>query len=154
MTSRTILILLVATLALIGSAFADIVHLKSGGRIEGKATRTDTHVVVETLAGETKIRAGSVDRIDFDHESRIEQLYALQERADRNPHVAAYLEIAAWAQENGAGRFVKPSVERAAGRRYAKPPLADRRSKSCLDGKTKQPYLRTWRILPSWKSAT
>jgi len=46
-------------------AAADVVHLKSGGRVEGAiVARTDTHIVVQTAAGKVTLKTTEVARIE------------------------------------------------------------------------------------------
>ena len=88
-----------AGLVLASPGFADIVYLKSGGRIEGKASRSGPEVIVETLAGTTRVRDSAVESIDFEHEARIETYLALRADAEEAGTPAKYLELAAWALE-------------------------------------------------------
>jgi ribosomal protein L32 len=111
MKPHWILLPLFAVLVFAGRATADIVHLKSGGRVEGLATPVgEEEVVVETLAGETKLKASAVDRIDIDHEAPIEVYRALEAAAAKKSEPGFYLDLAAWALEHRATRFVEPNV--------------------------------------------
>ncbi|MBM4031689.1 MAG: hypothetical protein FJ291_07870 [Planctomycetes bacterium] len=59
-------LLLTALLALgLAPAAADVVHMKSGGRVEGAIlSRTDAELVVQTSAGKVVLKMAEVDRIE------------------------------------------------------------------------------------------
>ncbi|MBI2900238.1 MAG: hypothetical protein HYY17_08630 [Planctomycetes bacterium] len=91
----------------------DIVHLKSGGKIEGLARRQGDRVVVETMSGEMAIPAEEVVSIDTDHKASIEVYYEKAKAIEKSVQPVDFLELAIWARENGGKRFVKPNVDRA-----------------------------------------
>lgn len=61
--SSPALILATLVLGLAGTSHADDVYLKSGSKLEGKATRDGDAVTVETRHGSLRLRADEVDRI-------------------------------------------------------------------------------------------
>jgi hypothetical protein len=94
--------------------FADVVRLKAGGSIEGIVKEEGDKVLVETLAGNITVAADEVASIDREHTSRLEEYYRKEEAAASSRRPKDFLALAAWAKENGAARFVRPNVERAA----------------------------------------
>lgn len=62
MNRRLRILLLAACLA--APALADVVHLKSGGKIEGEVVRADGGVIVKLPAGEVRISDAAIARIE------------------------------------------------------------------------------------------
>lgn len=92
---------------------ADIIHLKNGGKIEGIARKEGDRVVIETLGGEMTVPADSVVAIDTEHVALIERYYEKAKAIEKSAQPVEFLELAVWARENKAMRFVKPNLERA-----------------------------------------
>ena len=62
---RTICLCLAAIAAVAGLAAADVVHLKSGGKVEGTIlSRSEAEVVVQTAAGKVTLKAADVVRVE------------------------------------------------------------------------------------------
>jgi len=95
---RSILAMLwLAALAL--PASADIVHLKTGGTLEGSVTETDAEVIVRMPAGEVRLPREAVLRIE-------KKLSVLDEFANRagalqHDNAAGHYELGLWARQNG-----------------------------------------------------
>ncbi len=90
---------------------ADEVKLKSGGRLEGKVRRDGDKVVVETLTGELTFKLDDIESIDEAHTAKIEEYYVKAPAAKTGKE---FLDLALWAKENRATRFVALNVEKAA----------------------------------------
>jgi hypothetical protein len=93
--NRRLLIVVVAV-CLAVPALADVVHLKSGGTLEGQVTRTPDGVVVKLPAGEVRISNDAIARI----EKKPAVLDEFQKRAAalKRGDVAAHFALAQWAQ--------------------------------------------------------
>ncbi|GEM_PF-6310125 len=100
-------------LILLGLFWADIVHLKNQGKIEGIAKREGDKVVIETLTGTMTIPAEQVVDIDFDHVSLLERYYEKARGIEKSLQPIEFLELAVWARESRATRFVRPNLDRA-----------------------------------------
>lgn len=92
---------LAAWLALgLSTAFADIVYIKGGGKVEGVARRESGRVVVETERGTVTIPSEQVLFIDTDHQAPRE-LYAEKLEALKDSRSAKdFMDLALWASEN------------------------------------------------------
>jgi hypothetical protein len=102
-----------AVLLALSPASADIVQLKSGGRIEGLARRDGDKVIIETLAGDTTVAAGDVVSIDEKHRSIVEDYYERAAALKDSAEPRAFLALALWARQNKGNRYVAPNMERA-----------------------------------------
>ncbi|MHC4251713.1 MAG: hypothetical protein ACYS9X_21540 [Planctomycetota bacterium] len=122
------------------AAFADIVHMKDGGKIEGLVKEQGKDVVIETLGGVVKLSAKGVASIDTEHVSTVEVYYEKLQSAKASDDPWASIELAAWAKGVGAGRFVRPNMERAAA--LAKK-IADARSVLALVERAREKGLST-----------
>jgi len=100
-----------AALLIAAVAVADVVFLKSGGRIEGRVKRVGDQVHVEALAGSTRVPASSVDRIDELHEDPIEVYDEKLATLKAKPSLEGHLEMAAWLFANRGKRLLDPHVE-------------------------------------------
>lgn len=94
-------------------AYGDEIHLKSGGKLEGKAKREGDKVVVETLTGTMTLSEDDVVRIDTDHRALIEEYYEKLAAAEKGGEAMAHLQLALWAREHKAHRFVPTNLDRA-----------------------------------------
>jgi hypothetical protein len=95
-------------------AVADEVHLKSGGRLEGRVRSKGDKIVLETLTGEVTLAAGDVDRIDEQHTSKVEEIHEKQDALKESRDPKSFLEVAAFAKEAKGSRWVAANVDRAA----------------------------------------
>lgn len=105
---------LLAGVLLIGtpaSSWADVVYLKSGGRMEGRiVSQTETAIEVDIGAGTLTFQMSSVDRIETgrspldDYDERAAALGA----NDSN----GWLELARWASSQGLGTQSRRAYER------------------------------------------
>jgi len=103
--------LLLATLALTTSAFADIIHRKSGPPIEGKIiSETASKVVVKTGLGTVEIKRSDIQRIERKSSPRDE----FQERLAKlkATDVEGYLKLGLWAEMNDLEREAKKVYKR------------------------------------------
>ena len=104
--------LLLAAVTLSGSAAADEVFLKSGGRLSGRiVSRTATTVEVDVGAGRIAVPASSVLRIE-------EGRSALQEYEERAGKLAAgdadgWVALGQWADARGLGTQAREAYHRA-----------------------------------------
>ncbi|MHC5054680.1 MAG: hypothetical protein ACYTKD_08180 [Planctomycetota bacterium] len=96
------------------AAYADVVHMKDGGKIEGLVKDQGKDVVIETLGGVVKLSAKGVASINTEHVSTVEVYYEKLQSVEGSDDPWAFIELAAWAKGIGARRFVRPNMERAA----------------------------------------
>jgi hypothetical protein len=96
------------------AAFADIVHLKDGGKIEGVVKEQGKDIVIETISGVVKLSARGVASVNTEHVATIETYYERSQAIETSDDPRAFIDLAAWAKEVGARRFVRPNMERAA----------------------------------------
>lgn len=94
------------------AASADVVVLTTGGRLEGIVRREGDRVLLETLAGNMAFPAASVAEIDEKHVARLEEYYARKSVVDGGTDPRAFLDLAGWARDNGASRFIRPNAAR------------------------------------------
>jgi hypothetical protein len=92
---RTLALWLVAT-----AAYADIVYIKGGGKIEGVAKRDAGRVIVETERGVVTIDADQVLFIDTDHQCARELYHEKVETLKKSEDAKDFLDMAIWANEN------------------------------------------------------
>jgi len=95
------------------TCFGDEVHLRSGGKLEGLAKTEGDRVVVENLTGTMSIPASDVVRIDTNHRSAIEEYYEKSRTNAKSTEPMDHLELAIWAKDHRAHRFVGASIGRA-----------------------------------------
>jgi len=62
--TRALPVLLVATILPAAPAVADVVHLRTGGVLEGRVTRQEDRVRVETTQGTVTVEPADIDRIE------------------------------------------------------------------------------------------
>jgi hypothetical protein len=95
-------------------AMADIVILKSGGKIEGIAKRDGDRVVVETANGTVSVPASEVVMIDTSKKVPIQEYYEKLEGLKASGNAKDFLELAAWACEHKITKNIPYLMERAA----------------------------------------
>lgn len=99
---KTIATALAASLALLLAAVAaraDVLHLKNGGRVEGKVTKVGEEYVVEHRFGTARVNASEVERVE--EKETLEERYErkLGEIDRKDP--AARVKLGLWLRENG-----------------------------------------------------
>ena len=111
---------------LAGVTSADVVHLKSGGRLEGKVLSNDGGtVVLETLTGRVTVTAGQIKSVDTAHTSTLEIYYQKYDAIKGKTNARSFLELAIWARDHKARRFVRGLAARAAELLQAKEDLEE-----------------------------
>lgn len=96
-----------------GAAFADEVHLVSGGSILGLVTEEADKIVIETGSGTIAIDSNDVMWIDRTKRSKFEDFLDRYSQVKELSDAEAYCSLALWAQENGIGAYVRMLVKRA-----------------------------------------
>lgn len=99
-------------LAAAGRAAGDVVHLKSGGRVEGAVvSRTDAELVVQTAAGKVTLKAADVARI----ETKATPLDVYREMASKvkDNDADGHYALGLWCQDNKLVREARQEFERA-----------------------------------------
>ncbi len=96
------------------AAFADIVHLKDGGKIEGVVKEQGKDIVIETISGVVRLSARGVASVNTEHVSTVETYYERRQAIESSDDARAFIELAVWAKGVGARRFIRPNMERAA----------------------------------------
>jgi hypothetical protein len=104
-------VLAAAILAIPSTLLADEVHLKSGGKLEGRVRKEADRVIVETLSGEFTVKLDDIASINEAHTSKIEEYYEKRKAAKA---AKDFLDLAVWAKENRAAKFLAPNIEEAA----------------------------------------
>jgi len=95
--ARTLLSLVLFAL-LVGPAFGDVIHLRSGGNIEGEVTgEEDGHLLVRTRFGVQRIARADVVRIE--EKQTVREQYEKRLRALDREDADAVLELALWCKK-------------------------------------------------------
>ncbi len=94
-------------------AHADIISLKSGGKLQGwiKADDKD-EVVIEVAAGVVCVPKEDIASIDLDHEDKLEVFYQMWSTFKNAKVAEGYCFLVRWCQENKLEKFV-PMLKRA-----------------------------------------
>ena len=93
---------------------ADVVTLKTGGKVEGIAREEGRTVVVETGIGTITVSKNDVVSIAKSR-SVLNDYYERYEKIKESKNAESFYELALWAQQNRVTRFVKELYRRAIG---------------------------------------
>jgi hypothetical protein len=105
--------LAIIMLAAIGSAlpaFGDVVHLKSGGTLEGQVVETDDAVVVKLPVGEVRLSKDAVARIEK-KETALEE-YQKRAAALKDDDAEGHYRLGLWAQSVGLKAQAKEQFQK------------------------------------------
>jgi hypothetical protein len=92
---------------------ADIVHLKSGGQLDGWVRcDTEQQITIETRAGIITVQRAEIASIDLEHESKIEAFYQMWDTFRRARVAEGFCFLARWCEDEKLDKFV-PMVRRA-----------------------------------------
>ncbi|NQT51797.1 hypothetical protein HQ576_07100 [bacterium] len=102
---KKLVLVVVAALCVAAPAVADVVHLKSGGQLEGQVTETPDGVVVKLPAGEVRVSRDAVARIE--RKPSVLDEFRKRAAALKADDVAGHFALAQWAGQ----QHMKPEAQ-------------------------------------------